>query len=1734
MIHGGLGDDLLLGWGGDDWMDGGEGDDLIDGGAGDDVIFGGLGNDLIYARIDNDEIHGGEGEDLIEGGDGADLIYGDEGDDVIRAGLGNDEIYGGAGQDELWGGRSNDWIDGGSENDEIDGGGGSDRVFGGDGDDRIISKQGNDFLDGQSGDDSYLLYYEGGLASSLITVLDSGSLEGTDAFIATGTVYDDQFLLRADASGSNAFAALLNDPDKVERINYTGVERIVINGSFGDDHFAMDDTAAEATLNGEYGDDTFQIGQLFRSQRTPEAANVSVDDVFATIETTRGFLSNGISAPMTINGGDGEDRFVVFHNKAVLSLYGDGGDDEFEVRAFALSGSQEPKRERTDISGGAGADLVQYAVNAPVNIDGGDGLDTLTVFGTEFGDDFVITKDGVFGAGLTINFVNIETLKVDGAEGDDRFYVQSTGVDFLTEIYGGLGADTFNMSGDAPPVVSNDLLGHSGLVLHEVESSDPRYDGQKLFGVSANVADNDEPFVVIRQTNGSTIISEGDSIGDSYEIVLTRKPDTEVFVKALAPVPTSDSREKNALSFRLDSPTGEAKADGSVVTLTFTPDNWYIPQTVEVLADQALMQDTGEFFTRPELGDGDHDGIAGVDFQFDDNAIEGLRFGVINHLVIAGSESIQGVPEKLIPSPALTIAIPADANLADFTPSKLIGCLLQITSGAGAGQERIITGADIDADAGEIKLSLDRAWLPSDVPNENSKYLLAMDKGDVEGEALAVDNPTITITDSGALESGEFLGRKVEIISGPGAGQNRFVVAAVDNANGTFTLTLDRGWNLSDLPTAEDSEYLLRIDDALVGVMTDFEENAFSDADDVRSLFIDSGADFPTEGEGLTGAVLQIVGGPGAGQQRLILGHEESNPTATLILNGSWEVDPVAGESLYRIERYDGLAIPSLQVQINDNDQAGLIVDETHGFNNGAVVDDWDTITAVIEGGNGDYLGEKDVLQIQLSRDPGTTVEVALNYDAGQLLVKDLSGATIDGANTLSFNSDNWDVSQKVIVEASDDVLREGFHTSLIEFDIVEGSSDEILSITDAFEEIPSDDPIFYVGLSRQPVEGTVTVTLDDEQLVADQDYKVFGNKIVFLDDSGDYVAVSGEISVDYEYVNPGFVDAYTDPVLARINDNDAPTVLVRETGGSTDVIEVKMGGSDPESIPEGESTDQSPWIDYYELVLTAKPEGEDGAATVTVTPDITKTTRTGGIRHDDVQVEISSKDARVQEEMIDGAATGNLIVSFNEENWDEPVVIQVQAVDDPVVDGGDTKEFAPGPNTVSGILGPVVIDGAGGRGSLSGLPAPVMLPGETNIKEKTGDVIQLEGVSVTVHTEDLNAALDKFGLLDVSELVNKTIEITAVNNPGNLLHSAIGQFRLITGVSAGENGETLLTLNEAFELSEGESEGDIKSYVITAESLNFFVDETEQVDYMFVHDEDSPADSAGTLTSTRLSGLNMGPNIVIGDREIPGGITYGNLEALEINLGAGMNHFNVLGTHAREDGFQTWTFINTGDDIPYPYQELEGDFVTVKIIAEEEITASGSVESAQNPGSALNPFKTTVTIDESFEDGSLAGQLIQIGGDGSGQTRRIIDNTGNVLTVDEPWESMPGENNSYKIIHEADGAIAINTQGGNDIVDASNSSRQMIIFGGEGTDQITGGQADDIIFGDKGRIDYFDEDGEIVTRLGLIRDDSLGNGQPNMGMVDEAGSDSLTDHDVIFPTENGGLAGLIINIING
>ncbi|MDT3396181.1 calcium-binding protein [Streptomyces sp. B1866] len=141
-IHGGSGDDVLLGTGAD-VLYGEDGDDRIDGGGGVWGLgsYGGPGNDTLTDC--QYECHGGPGNDSLTGGgievEGFDnVLYGDAGNDTLRGragadtlygGQGNDRLYGDDGADKLWGNSGDDLLHGGRGSDTLSGGPGSDRVY---------------------------------------------------------------------------------------------------------------------------------------------------------------------------------------------------------------------------------------------------------------------------------------------------------------------------------------------------------------------------------------------------------------------------------------------------------------------------------------------------------------------------------------------------------------------------------------------------------------------------------------------------------------------------------------------------------------------------------------------------------------------------------------------------------------------------------------------------------------------------------------------------------------------------------------------------------------------------------------------------------------------------------------------------------------------------------------------------------------------------------------------------------------------------------------------------------------------------------------------------------------------------------------------------------------------------------------------------------------------------------------------------------------------------------------------------------------------------------------------------------------------------------------------------------------------------------------------------------------------------------------------------------------------
>jgi hypothetical protein len=297
-----------------------------------------------------------------------------------------------------------------------------------------------------------------------------------------------------------------------------------VNGLAGDDRFFADDNSSITTLDGGTGDDFFQFGQMFGIDRDTANDSVAPGDEIDTVQTTRGFLSRGISFPATVYGGEGDDKFVVYSNKALLKMFGEEGNDEFTVRAFIIVSDSSVATGDTVLAGGGGDDRIEYNINAPVSIDGGAGSDTVVVIGTEADDNFVIRADGVQGAGLNIDFNAVEKVEVDGMEGNDHFFVLSTSPKVITTVIGGLGSDTFDVGGDVTEdIVAMSVEGRSGFINHNVTSADPAFDNIMAEGVQLNVADAATGTVIVSEDGGETHVVEdgaGGSNVDTYRVRL--------------------------------------------------------------------------------------------------------------------------------------------------------------------------------------------------------------------------------------------------------------------------------------------------------------------------------------------------------------------------------------------------------------------------------------------------------------------------------------------------------------------------------------------------------------------------------------------------------------------------------------------------------------------------------------------------------------------------------------------------------------------------------------------------------------------------------------------------------------------------------------------------------------------------------------------------------------------------------------------------------------------------------------------------------------------------------------------------------------------------------------------------------------------------------------------------------------------------------------------------------------
>ncbi|WP_442854129.1 beta strand repeat-containing protein, partial [Brevundimonas sp. Root1279] len=508
------GDDTLNGAGGDDLLRGGLGNDTLNGGAGTDTAdyadaTAGVRVELLQTAAQNTRGAGTDTLSQIEnllGSIHADQLIGSMVANRLEGGDGNDALVGLGGADTLLGGAGNDYL---HNNDDLiaptQSDGVADTLSGGDGDDVVDAGRG-DSADGGAGYDRLTIYAVSEAVAGLtvdysavanlqaaLATQYGGTFTGFEVFGFSGTNFNDSIIGYDNAAGvldstlegwggndtldgrggrdilwggTGNDTLLGGDGDDVLR-GGAGVD--ILNGGAGIDtaDYSGATAAMRAQLNngtssndGDGGTDSFSsienlTGSAFNDTLIGDAnGNILRGGLGA--DTLLGLAGNdviwgGSGVVNQLQGGLGDDRYVLEANDSVVEVAGEGTDTiEARINAYVLALNVENlvfggtgnfaatgNAQANTITGGNGDDNLRGRGGIDV-LNGGAGIDTV---------DYTLAAAGVTarldlmratndGDGATDTFTGVENLT--GSVYNDLL-IGNAGNNVL---HGGIGTDT--------------------------------------------------------------------------------------------------------------------------------------------------------------------------------------------------------------------------------------------------------------------------------------------------------------------------------------------------------------------------------------------------------------------------------------------------------------------------------------------------------------------------------------------------------------------------------------------------------------------------------------------------------------------------------------------------------------------------------------------------------------------------------------------------------------------------------------------------------------------------------------------------------------------------------------------------------------------------------------------------------------------------------------------------------------------------------------------------------------------------------------------------------------------------------------------------------------------------------------------------------------------------------------------------------------------------------------------
>ncbi|NLE30645.1 MAG: hypothetical protein GX629_13345 [Phycisphaerae bacterium] len=818
---------------------------------------------------------------------------------------------------------------------------------------------------------------------------------------------------------------------------------------------------------------------------------------------------------------------------------------------------------------------------------------------------------------------------------------------------------------------------HVSNITHTAVSIDPAYNGVAIRNLTVQVIDNDLAGLTITETGNSTDVNETGPTNDAYEMVLNTPPSGDVVITVIP-----------------DNQIDIGAGRGTFITLTFTPVNWNVPQSVIVTAFDDNDPEGPHISTITHSAastDPNYNGLAisNTVVHVVDNDVAGITLAETGSstTVAEAGETIDTYTMVLNRPPTQDVIITAtpDSQI-DLGANPSVPVTLNFTPDDWNVPQTVTVRAVDDDIAEGNKVSMITHSVSSTDPNYNNANIRSVPVTVIDddvvgativelgGDSSVNENGatsdtytivlntepssivTLTVTPDIQTDLGANPATPITLIFTPGNWNipQTVTITAVDDdiAEGAHvsrihhtTVASDPNYNGLKIPDL----VVNIVDDDTLGVTVCESDNLTSISEagttsDTYTVVLNTcpSADVTIT---VTPDRQTDLGNGSGGAVDLLFTTANWNVAQTITVNAVDDLD-AEGAHISTITHYassldstySGIAIRNVTVHIADNDIAGV---------------------SIIESGNSTDVSEDgpsfDTYQVVLNSPP-TLATITLTVDPdNQTDVGAGAGMPI----TLTFNSTNWNVPQIVTVTAVDDAVAEGPHTSTITHTAVSTDPNyNGIVISSVLVNVTDDDSS---GVLINEPNGS---TLINEQGPTSDTYTVVlsiaptSNVTITVDPDAQSDLGSGQGNAINLIFTPGNWNVPQTVTVTAIDDTAAEgahTSVITHTATSADpnyngisIRNVTAGVVDNDTAGvsislTGNSTQISeigPTSDTYFIVLDIPPTSD---VAVTVDPDL--------------QTDL-------------GAGPGSpIVLTFTPANWDVPQTVIVTAVDDEIAE---------------------------------------------------------------------------------------------------------------------------------------------------------------------------------------------------------------------------------------------------------------------------------------------------------------------------------------------------------------------------------------------------------------------------------------------------------------------------------